>query len=159
MVCFCTVNDYRTLYAFLLFTAFFPYRSTVLFPPAGWEKKKEKGRTGQASATSSFPLRVTAGARKRGWRPPALQRSRSPFPEVGGEGRRGDAPPGQQRVRAHRRCLRPRRGPGGLWGHPAAEDGVGGTAGVIAAPRPGQPRDGGMAGWMDEGWRDGKMEG
>lgn len=138
---------------------FFPTAARFCSLLPGGKKKKEKGRTGQASATSSFPLRVTGGARKRGWGLPALQRSRSPFPEVGGEGRRGDAPPGQQRVRAHRRCLRPRRGPGGLWGHPAAEDGVGRTAGVIAAPRPGQPRDGGMAGWMDEGWRDGKMEG
>lgn len=101
MVCFCTVNDYRTLYAFLLFTAFFPYRSTVLFPPAGWEKKERKGKNRTGKRYQLFSPQGYGGSEKAGLGTSCPSEEQVALP---GGGRRG-APRG--RAAGAAACPRP----------------------------------------------------
>lgn len=129
--------------------------------PGGKKERKGKSRTGKRYQRFS-PQGYSGGARKRGWGPPALQRSRSPFPGVGDEGRRGDAPGGAAACPRPPALPatppRPRRALGSPCGEGCGGGDCGAHRGSAAGAAEGR-RDGGMDGWMDEGRRDGKMEG
>lgn len=145
---------------------FFPYRSTVLFPPAGWEKRNKREEQDRQALPALFPSGLR-GERESGagdllpFRGAGRPSRRWETRGAAGTRRRGSsvsAPTGAAcdpaaAPQGSGVTLRRRMGSGGLRGSWLLRGrGSRGTEGW----RDGWMKDGGMERWRGEWWRDGR---